>query len=123
MIQMIRDRWLLFIVVIVFIMLKISALSYPFFWDESWSYAPGVKLMYLHGPSLMPNAIDLFYSRGHPMLFYAAAATWMHIFGTGHVAQHSFALLISVTFLVSIYETTLRLFNKRVAIISLLLVA
>ncbi len=121
--EAIKNRLFLFFVIIAFIVLKIPALHYPFYWDESWSYAPGVKLMYLHGPSLMPNAIDLFYSRGHPLLFYAAAATWMRAFGDSHISQHSFALFISILCLITIYEITLRLFNKRVAILSLLLVA
>ena len=108
---------------IVFIIAKLPVLYYPFYWDESWSYAPAIKLMYLHGPSLMPNAIDIFYSRGHPLLFYAGAAAWMRIFGDSHVAQHSFALFISACLLVTVYEACLRLFNRRVAIISLLLVA
>lgn len=121
MVQFAKKRGLLVVTVILFIAFKISALHYPFYWDESWSYAPGIKLMYLHGPSLMPNAIDPFYSRGHPLLFYAAAAAWMKIFGPSHFAQHSFALLLSVLLIVSVYEVALRLFNKRVATITLFL--
>ncbi len=117
-----KSRWILILWIIAFVMLKLPALHYSFFWDESWSYAPGVKLMYNHGPSLMPNAIDLYYSRGHPMLFYATAAAWMHIFGPSLISQHSFALFISVLLLISVYEISLRLFNKRAAMLSLLLV-
>lgn len=110
-------------VLIVFIASKIPALHYPFFWDESWSYEPGLRLMHDHGPSLMPNAIDTFFSRGHPLLFYASAATWMKIFGVGHVAQHSFSLFISCLTLVAVYEVCLSLFSQRNAILALLLVA
>ena len=77
--------------------------------------------MYLHGPSLMPNAIDLFYSRGHPLLFYASAAAWMEVFGPSHMAQHSFCLFISVALLVAMYETCLRLFGKRTAVTALVM--
>src|SRR6185312_16370159 len=108
MLQFLKTRWELLLVLSVFIILKIPALHYPFFADESWSYAPGVKLMYLHGPSLMPNAIDLLYSRGHPLLFYAAAAAWMKIFGVSHIAQHTFSLLISLLLIAAVYEVTLR---------------
>jgi 4-amino-4-deoxy-L-arabinose transferase-like glycosyltransferase len=108
-------------VLVVFVVAKIPALHYPFYWDESWSYAPAVKLMYLHGPSLMPNAIDLFYSRGHPLLFYASAAAWMRVFGPSHIAQHSFCLFISLALIVAVYETSLRLFGKRAAILAMLL--
>ena len=119
MLSFLKARWELFVVLILFIAVKIPALHFPFYWDESWSYAPGVKLMYLHGPSLMPNAIDLFYSRGHPLFFYAAAAAWMKIFGDSHIAQHAFALVISVCLIASVYEVCLKIFNKRTAIISL----
>ena len=118
-----KNRWFLLLVLVVFVIIKIPALSFPFFWDESWSYEPGVKLMYEHGPSLMPNAIDLFYSRGHPLLFYATAAAWMRIFGDSHISQHTFSLTISLLLLVSIYEVCLRVFSQRVAVLSLLLVA
>jgi len=116
-----KSRWELLTGLAIFIVAKIPVLNYPFYWDESWSYAPGVKLMYLHGPSLMPNAIDLFYSRGHPLLFYASAAAWMKVFGDSHIAQHSFCLLLSVLLIFLVYEVGLKFFNKKVALISLLL--
>ena len=99
----IKDRLPLFIILLVFVALKIPHLHYAYFWDESWPYAPALRAMYLHGPGLMPNAIDPELSRGHPLLFHALAATWMKIFGTSHVSLHSFALLISILFLIFIY--------------------
>jgi len=123
MIETIKDRWLLILVLFVFIIFKIPHLHYPFFWDESWSYEPGVKLMYLHGPSLMPNAINTFYSRGHPLLFYAAAAAWMRLFGDSQVSQHSFSLYVSVLLIISMYEVCNKLFNKRVAILSTVIIS
>jgi 4-amino-4-deoxy-L-arabinose transferase-like glycosyltransferase len=122
MLQFLKVRWELLVILVIFIMVRIPALHYPFYWDESWSYAPGVKLMYLHGPSLMPNAIDLFYSRGHPLLFYASAAAWMRVFGDSHVAQHAFSLFISVALLIAVYEAGLRLFGRKVAVIATLLI-
>lgn len=121
--QFIKDRWVLFVVLVVFIIFKFPHLHYPFFWDESWPYATAVQHMYDHGISLMPNAIDAELSRGHPLFFHAAAATWMKIFGRSNFALHSFALFIAVLFLIIIYEAGLRLFNKRAAVIALLLVA
>ncbi len=123
MVEAIKGRWFLILCVAAFIALKIPVMHYPFFWDESWSYVPGVKLMAQHGPSLMPNAIDLFYSRGHPLLFYASAAAWLRLFGTSNIAMHSFGLFISVLLLITIYEASLRLFNKKVALLALLLVS
>ena len=102
-------RWPLGLVLIAFIIAKWHHLYYPFYWDESWSYAPGVRLMYNHGPSLMPNAIDVFYSRGHPLFFYAASAAWMHISGGySHFNAHLYALLITLCLLITVYEVMLR---------------
>ncbi|MGN6567991.1 MAG: ArnT family glycosyltransferase [Flavipsychrobacter sp.] len=69
----------------------------------------------------MPNAIDTFYSRGHPLLFYAAAAAWMRVFGSSHISQHAFSLFVSVLLIISVYEVCNRLFNKRVAILAVLI--
>ncbi len=121
MLQLLKTRWELLIVLILFAIARWPALNYPFYIDESWSYAPGVALMYEHGPSLMPNAIDLFYSRGHPLLFYASAALWMKVFGASHFAQHAFALFISLLTLVAAHEVCLRLFNKTTANFALLI--
>ncbi len=117
-----KDRILLFIVLLLFVAVKVMLIDSLYYWDESWSYEPGVRLMYEHGPSLMPNAIDVGYSRGHPLLFYALAAGWMRIFGPSNIAQHAFSLFVSVLVIISVYEISLRVFNKRVATIALLLV-
>ena len=110
------------LILIVFITCKLPHLYYPFYWDESWSYAPALQAMYQHGISLMPGSIDPEISRGHPLLFHALATAWMDIFGTSHFALHSFALFISVLLLIAVYEAGFTLFNRRVAVISLLLV-
>ena len=114
-------RWLPYLLIVLFIASKIPHLFYPFYWDESEVYAPSIYLMHLHGPSLLPGAITADFSRGHPMLYQALCATWMNIFGSTHFAMHSFALLISTLLAVTVYETSLKLFNGRVAIISLIL--
>ncbi len=121
MLQLLKTRRELLLVLILFTIARWSALSYPFYIDESWSYAPGVALMYQHGPSLMPNAIDLFYSRGHPLLFYASAAMWMKAFGASHFAQHAFALFLSLLTIVATHEIAYRLFNKTTANFALLI--
>jgi 4-amino-4-deoxy-L-arabinose transferase-like glycosyltransferase len=118
-----KRRWLLFAVLVVFILCKVPHLYYPFYWDESWPYATAVRTMYNHGISLMPGAIEGELSRGHPLFFHAAAATWMKVFGATHFSMHCFALFIAVCCLVAVYEAGLRLFNQRVALLALLLVA
>ena len=76
-----RDRWPLLVVLLVFIILKLPHLDYLFYWDESWPYASAVNEMYQKGVSLSPIALGGEISRGHPLFFHAAAATWMNIFG------------------------------------------
>ncbi len=116
-------RWVLLLVLAVFVICKLPHLSYPFYWDESWPYEAAIKAMYAHGPSLMPGAINPDLSRGHPLFFHVAAAVWMRVFGTGHVSQYSFALLIALLLLILVYEAGLRMFNTRVAVMSLLLIS
>ena len=118
-----RERLYLVIILFVFIGLKFPHLYYPFYWDESWPYASAMKQMYLHGPSLLPNALEGDISRGHPLFFHAAGAAWMKIFGSSNFAMHCFALFISVCVLISLYEVGLRLYNKRVAIAAVIITA
>ena len=122
MFDFLKKRWVLLLVLALFILLKIPHLFYAYYWDESWPYAAAITDMYQHGISLSPAALDPNISRGHPLLFHAMAASWMHIFGGSHLSMHSFALCISLLFLIAIYEATLGLFNERVAIMSLLFV-
>jgi 4-amino-4-deoxy-L-arabinose transferase-like glycosyltransferase len=121
--KLLDNRLLLLLVLIVFVFCKVPHLYYPYYWDESWPYMPAVKAMHDHGISLMPNAIDADLSRGHPLFFHALAAIWMKIFGASHFAMHSFALFISLLFLIAIYEAGYRLFNPRVAFLGLVMVA
>ena len=121
--EALRKRWVLILVLIVFICLKYSHLFHSFYWDESWPYASGVMQMYLHGPSLLPGSISGELARGHPLMFHFLGAIWMNVFGTSHVAMHAYPLFISVLFLVAIFEAGYRLFNIRVAIIALVLIA
>jgi Dolichyl-phosphate-mannose-protein mannosyltransferase len=117
----IRKRWPLLLIIAIFVAFKVHHLTYPFFWDESIPYNVAITAMYHHGPSLMPNAIDPELYRGHPTLFISSAAVWMHLFGTSHIAEHSFALLISVLLLVLVYESCLKVFDRNVAILATLL--
>jgi hypothetical protein len=103
------------------VLCKLRDLSLAFYWDESWVYAPSVKLMYAHGVSLMPRAVPVEYARGHPLLFQAMCAGWMHLFGTSNVAMHSFALFVAVMMAVVLYEVMLSLFGMRAAMMSVVL--
>jgi len=118
-----KNRWVLVAVLILFIMAKIPYLVYPYYWDESWPYVPAILEMAKHGPSLLPASIDPNLSRGHPLFFHAAGAIWVDLFGKSHTSLHSFALFISCLFLATVYEAGYRIFNRRVGILALLLVA
>ena len=118
-----KSRWVLLVVLVLFIMLKIPHMLYAFYWDESWPYVPAIKEMYRHGISLLPGAVNPDLSRGHPMFFHSIGAAWIHVFGESNKSLHFFALVISLLFLITVYESVYRIFNKRAAVISLLLVA
>lgn len=118
-----KERIFLILLVIAFIAIKYQQLNLPYYWDESWPYAPAIIEMKQHGISLLPGAIQPELSRGHPLLFHAAAATWIQLFGNSLVAMHSFALFWSLLFLVILYEAALRLFGLKSAMLVALLTA
>jgi 4-amino-4-deoxy-L-arabinose transferase-like glycosyltransferase len=118
-----KQRWPLLVVLAVLICFKIPQLHYPFYIDEGMVYAPAVKMMALHGPSLMPGAIPSEFSRGHPMMFHFLCAIWIKCFGVSNTAIHSFALFVSVIFVIVLFEGCMRLFDRKIAILVLLLVA
>ncbi len=121
--ELIKTRWELLINLLVFTIFKIKHLYYSYYWDESEWYLPAVKQMYKHGLSLLPSSLDPEYSRGHPLLFHCLYSVWMHVFGKSRFAMHSFALIIALCLLWIVYEVCLKLFNTRVAIISVLLIS
>mgnify|MGYP003890697421 CR=1 FL=1 len=106
------NHWLLFLLIIAFILLKLEALSLPFFWDEAWSYLPAIREMAEKGPSLLPGSIHTELYRGHPLVFYFLSSIWMKIFGHGLIVSHLFPLIISITLLISIYWITFKWTNS-----------
>lgn len=121
-----REPWTLafLVLLLAFVAFKWRYLGLPFFWDEAWVYAPAVKAMYKNGPSLLPDAIDPLLSRGHPLLFHAAGAAWMHVFGTSRTAMHAFALVVSIALLKATYLCGMRIASRQAGLgAALLLVA
>jgi 4-amino-4-deoxy-L-arabinose transferase-like glycosyltransferase len=102
---------------------KFHFLFLPYYWDEAWPYSTAVHLLYNHGLSFLPSSIPSEISRGHPLMFFFLAATWMKIFGTGLFSGHCFALLISTTLLIIIFLFCRRFFSERVGFIACLLFA
>ena len=100
------------------IIYKLKFLNLPFFWDESWVYAPSLRMMHDNGPSMMPNIIPIEYSRGHPLLFHFLGGVWLKIFGTSLISFHSFALFISVLVIIAFFFFTKAFFNVKIALLS-----
>jgi hypothetical protein len=107
--------------VIAFVVFKIPHLYLPYYWDESWSYAPALQKMAERSISLMPGAIPADNYRGHPTLFYAMAGTWMKIFGISRFSLHSFAMAFSVVGLTTVYAFGRRFFTPIVGLSAVLL--
>lgn len=121
--EYLKDRWVVIAGLAVFIVLKIPHLTIPFYWDECWPYAPAVKAMAHHGISLLPGALEPDLSRGHPLFFHALGGAWIKVFGYSNLSLHCFALMLSVCFLIVVYEAGYRCFNKRVALLAFLLIS
>jgi hypothetical protein len=111
---------LLLALVILFIIFKIPYLSLPYYWDEAWVYGPAIRIMEAHKLSLLPDALPVYYSRGHPLLFHFLGALWMRVFGTSLTASHLFALSISIALLVFVFVFCKNLFNKETGLIACL---
>ena len=70
---------ILILATIAFIIFKIPHLSMPYCWDEAWVYGPAVRMMAENGLGLLPDALPVHYSRGHPLLFHFLAAGWLTV--------------------------------------------
>jgi len=103
------------------VLFKQDALPLPYYWDEAWVYAPAVKAMVEHGPSLSPSALPPELSRGHPVLFHAMAASWMTLWGASRVSVHAFALAISLCVLVLTYLLGVQAGSKRIGLAAVII--
>lgn len=106
---------------VAFVLFKIPHLSLPYYWDEAWVYGPAVRLMAQNGLGLLPDALPVHYSRGHPLLFHFLVAAWLQLFGNTVLASHVFALVVSVFLVVALYFVGKDLFNQNIALVSVLL--
>ena len=97
---------LLGVLIVAFVLLKLEALTLPFFWDEAWVYLPAIRTMAEQGPSIMPGSIDADLYTGHPLLFYFMSSTWIKMWGYSLPIAHSFPMLISIGLIVSVYVIT-----------------
>jgi len=108
------------VVIILFVIYKIPFLNFPFYWDEAWVYGPSVRLMAENVPSLLPDALPIDYSRGHPLFFHFFGALWAKVFGSSLISLHSFALTVSVFLLVVSFKFAKEFFSEKIAFITVL---
>lgn len=116
----ISNKYFIYIAVLVLVVLKIPYMQIPYYWDEAWSYATAVLDMHDNGISILPGDVNYYFTKGHPLLYYFTAASWMKFFGTSLLSGHIFALIISCTSLFALYKLSLNIFNPTVARIIIL---
>src|SRR5215217_6034689 len=109
------------LVLTVFVFLKLPDLGLPYFWDELGVYASGALRMHDTGIGILPASLESVLSRGHPLLCYAAFATVFSWFGDNVLVGHAFALFIACITLLVFFLFVKELFNKAIALISVIL--
>lgn len=112
---------ILFFVIIALIVIKLPHLHLPYYSDEGFAFGPAVHLMYESGPSLLPGGLIPDYSYGHPLLFHFLVASWMKVFGESIFVAKSFALLVSILLLITVFLTGKSIFNKETGLLAALL--
>jgi 4-amino-4-deoxy-L-arabinose transferase-like glycosyltransferase len=104
----------LIILIIALILFKIPHLHLPYYWDESWVYGHGSRLMCVTGPGISPSSLPVDISRGHPLLFYFLTSIWLKIFGNTVFSSHVFSLVVSIALVIAVYAFCAEFFSKRV---------
>lgn len=95
---------ILFLILCLFVFLRLDSISLPYYWDEAWVYGPAVQEMASNGPSILPGAIQEDLSRGHPMMFHFSMGLFLFLFGNTVTNSHVFALLISLCTLFIVFK-------------------
>lgn len=76
--KLIKHPWLfLLLSFAITIAVKIPHLSLPFFLDEAYSYYRAILEMVKTGPGILPGALPLDSSKGHPLFFYFISSLWI----------------------------------------------
>ncbi|MDX1908978.1 MAG: glycosyltransferase family 39 protein [Bacteroidia bacterium] len=82
---------------LVYLIIQAPACSLPYFWDELGVYAPAILYLVDHKISLLPAAMPVELSRGHPLLYHALMAAGARLVGAGPVSLHGLALGITLS--------------------------
>jgi 4-amino-4-deoxy-L-arabinose transferase-like glycosyltransferase len=100
---------------------KLSDLSLPYFWDEMGVYANGALYQFHHSISLNPSSTPTGISRGHPLLLFVVYALLFKLFGCHIFIAHTFALLITIIFIWTVFVISKKYFNPAVALLASLI--
>lgn len=117
---------ILLIFIVFVIVIKIPHLSLPYSWDEAWSYLPALIKMVENGPGLIPGAIPIYDSKGHPLLYYFLNSGWVKMFSSDMsniVVARLFPLLVSITVLSVLFIVVRKHFSPKVASFSVALLS
>ncbi|MBC8048286.1 MAG: glycosyltransferase family 39 protein, partial [Fimbriimonadaceae bacterium] len=98
-----KVEWILALVLIIFILFKIDAITLPYFWDELGVYSRAALHLHDHGLSLLPKDLPPELSRGHPMLFSFIYGLSFTLFGDTILTGHITTLFISIVFIIALY--------------------
>jgi 4-amino-4-deoxy-L-arabinose transferase-like glycosyltransferase len=108
----------LFLLLVLFIIIKIPYLNLPYYWDEAWVYGPALRIMEANHLSIMPDSLPVYFSRGHPLLFHFIGTSWLRIFGTSLLSSHIFALTVSIALLLMVYYFCKEFFSQKIGLIA-----
>ncbi|MCI5145296.1 MAG: phospholipid carrier-dependent glycosyltransferase, partial [Candidatus Electrothrix sp. AR3] len=106
-----------------FFLLKLPHVQMPYFWDELGVYSRAALYMFDHQISMLPDALPVELSRGHPLLCTVIFALGYRLFGPSLWAGHLTALLFSCGLLYLLYRFARECFDQRTALLASLLLA
>ncbi len=115
--------WVAWVIPLVLVGFQFQFIHLGHFWDEAWVYAPAIRNMAVTIPTILPNAISVDLSRGHPLLFQFLGGIWMKVFGMSNTSAHVFALSITISTLFIAYVFVRESFGRLGAITAVALIA
>lgn len=111
------------ILLILFACFKIPYLNIPYFGDELAVHAQAIIYQSHHTISLLPASIDPEYSRGHPLLWYAANALIMRFSKNPLILTHFFNLLLALGLLVAVFSIIRKFYGSKAGFVAALLLS
>lgn len=109
------------VILLLFVIVKLPAISLPYFWDELGVYARAGLYLHDNGLGLLPKNLPPELSRGHPLLFSFIHGIGYFIFGDSNIGGHITALIISVTLLWSVFYISKYHYNAYSGLLAVML--